>query len=812
MSPDLRSAVAQLRRAPAHAAAVVITIALGVGATTAMFSVVDAVLLRPLPLRDPEAVVVVTPEIAGVPRGGSPGLLAGWGARSRQLRAIAGLETRDVTLVQGELAERVSALAVDGAFFSVLGMAAERGRTLTPSDDRPGAPAVAVLGDGLWRRAFAADPNVVGRTVRLDGVARSVVGVLPPAFDGVSGARDVVVPLALAPAQRENFTPYLTLVARLAPGATPATAARELDRITAELPPRAAVDGVRPLAHVVPLGREQTAAVRRPLLLMLGALAAVLLLACANAATLVLVRGVGRAREMAVRAALGASRGRLVRQLVAEQVVLGALGTAGAAGVAAGATRALVAAVPADVPRVAAASLDARALAFTAALGLLATGLCGLAPALAQRRLDVRGALQGGARGATDRRGDRARRALVGVEVALAVVLLAGAGLLLRSSAALGRVRPGFDLAHVLTARLALPTRDYPNVPDAVRQFGAVLDAARAQPGVASAALVSRVPLGGSLTSVDVAPVGAPFTRGTKLTAGLRITSADYFRSIGIPLLAGRDLRATDGATSAAVVVVNATFARRIGAATPAGAVGRRVQSDNAAFADGAGRPGALEIVGVVGDVRDGGPRAEAAPEFYAPLGQVGDEPWDYWVGREMVLVARTRGPAAAAAPALRRAVASVDARVPLYDVRTTEARVGAALAVEHFSTRLLVTLGALGLVLAAVGIHGVVAYTASQRAREVGIRLALGSTPGRAVSLVVRQCAGPVLAGTVVGGLVALVAGRAAAGLLFEVSPLDPVSVGGAVALLGVAGVAAACGPAWRTARVDPAGAMRPE
>jgi hypothetical protein len=332
---------------------------------------------------------------------------------------------------------------------------------------------------------------------------------------------------------------------------------------------------------------------------------------------------------------------------------------------------------------------------------------------------------------------------------------------------------------------------------------------------VAAAALASRVPLAGSTAGVDVAPAGAPFTPATKTGAALRIASPGYFRAMGVPLLAGRDLAATDDARSAPVAVVNAALARRLaGGRAPAAAVGLRFRSDNGAFADAAGRPREIEVVGVAGDVLDGGPRGAPAPEFYAPMGQVSEEPWNYWIGRELVLVARAAGdaPPAALAPALRRAVAEVDPRVPLFDVRSTGERLGGALALERFGTRLLVAAGAAALLLAALGIHGVVAYAAGRRAREVGVRLALGATPAHAVRLVVRQGMRPVALGLAVGAAAAAVAWQAAAGLLFGVSPLDPVSLAGAAALLAGVGALACYAPARRVARVDPALTLRGE
>jgi predicted permease len=737
LAQDVVHAARTLARAPAFTVTAVLTLGLALGATTAMFSVVDAVLLRALPLPAPERVMALDPSVGGERRGGSPGLLAVWeGARA--FAAIGAATGRDGTLVGGTTgdpdgaasAERLAGLAVSGRYAAVLGVRPALGRTITADDDRPGAPPVVMLAHRLWRARFGADRAIVGRTVRLDGTAHTVVGVLPPALDALVEAGAFWVPLALDPSQRTNFTPYVSLAGRLRPGVARDAAARELDALTARAGAAATIDGARQTVRVAPLLRQLTDEVRLPLLLLLGAVAAVLVIGCANVATLALARSVGRGRELAVRAALGAGRGRLVRQLAVEHLVLGALACAVALPVAWIGVRALLAIIPAGVPRLGAAGLDARAVLFATGVGLASALASGLAGVWQHARVDVRGAMQSaGARGGTARSAVRWRRLLVSVEAALALVLLAGAGLLLRSASALGRVAPGYDATGVLTARIALPAREYPDLARAIATFEAVADAARRTPGVAAAALVSRVPLGGSMTGVDVAPAELAFTRATRVNAALRLTSAGYFRTMGIPLLAGRDLARSDGAGATAVVVVNATLARRLAGGAPlASVVGRAIRSDNGAFADAGGRPRVMTIVGVVGDVRDGGPRAAVVPEFHAPLAQVGSEPWDYWIGRELVLVARpVAGAPAALAPALARAVASVDPFVPLHDVRTTGERLAEALAIERFSTWLLLVLGAAGLALAALGIHGVVALAAEQRVREAAIRLAVG-------------------------------------------------------------------------------------
>ncbi len=806
---DIGYALRTLRRAPGFTIAAVLTLGLGIGATTAMFSVVDAVLLRPLPFPGSERVVALVPYSAGVEQRGSPALLAAWGEQSRSLELIAAMTERFATILDGGGAERIGGAAVSGRFFDVLALRPALGRPLGPADDQPGRPAVVVLSHALWTRTYGADPGIVGRTVRFDGAGHTVIGVMPARLDGAIGAMDFWVPLALPISQRENFTPYLTLVGRLVPGIEATVAARELEDLTVRLGARAAKDGVFPTISAPRLHQQLADDYSRPLRLMLTAVGVVLLIGCANVAILVLARSVGRARELAVRASLGAGQGRLVRQLAVEHLVIGALAAGCGILVAALCTRALISTIPMEIPRLADAQLDLRALVVAATLGVVTSLLCGVAPLLHQRRLPIRALLQGGTRGSTDHRGDQWRRMLVGAEVALVVVLLTGAGLLIRTATALGRVDPGFDVGGVLTARLALPQRDYPELNRTVLAYDAMLAAVRSQPGITSAALVSRVPLGGSATSIDVALADVPFSRLSAVNAALRITSPDYFRSIGVPLLAGRDLRQTDDAGAASVVVVNASLARHLGGETAV--IGRRIRSDNSAFAVN-GVPREMEIVGVVGDVLDGGLRVAAQPEFYAPLGQVDEEPWNYWIGREMLLVARAGGDQAQLAAALRRAVASVDPRVPLYDVRTTGERLSRSLAVERFTTYLLALLGALGLGLAALGINGVVAYSATQRTREIGVRLALGATASQAIGLIVRQGMRPVIIGLVVGlGAAALMA-RAVAGMFFGVSPLDPVSLFWAASLLTGVSLLACYGPARRIARVEPASALRSE
>lgn len=854
--PPFRRAARSLVRAPGFTAVVALTLGLAVGAVTAMWAVVDVVLLRALPLDAPERVVSIAPVVDGDAQGGSPALLAEWGEGTRTLAMAAAAQERAATLQprpgDAALPERLAGLAVSGGFARTLGVGAALGRTLEAGDDRPGAAPVVVLAHRTWRTQLAGDPHVVGRAVVLDGVPHTVIGVLPPALDAVAEVGAFWVPLALAPSQRTNFTPYLTLVGRLREGASVDAAARELGARAAALPlvgatPPAAGRRATVAVQATPLLRALTDGVRRPLLLLLAATLAVLGIAAANVTTLVLARTLARRRELAVRAALGAGRARLAGELTAEHLLLGALAAAVALPVAALLATTIARAAGEALPRAAlvgAAVADGRTLAVALLAALGSALACALAAIRQLRTLDGAAAAtsgaggdagspllaalrDGGARGATSAQGARWRRALVGGEVALALVLLVGAGLLLRSAWALGRVAPGYDAEGVLTARLALPARDYPTVPRAVAGFDALLAAARGTPGVGDAALVSRVPLGGSTTGVDVATLDRVSDARARIPVALRAASDGYFRTLRIPLLAGRDLRAADRADAPAVVVVNAALAHRLAPGVPpARLVGTTLASDNGAFAEG-GRPRPLTVVGVVGDVREDGPRGDAGPALYVPLAQLPEEPWEYWIARELLLVAAPAGAARAGgasaaddagdralalAPALRRAAAAVDGRVPLYDVRTTGARLAEALAVERLTRALLLALGGVGLALAALGIHGVVLHDVRRRTREVGIRLALGAAPTDAVTLLVRDGMRPVLVGLAVGGAAAAAGAPLARALLYGVAPLDPPSVLGAVAVLAAVSLASCWWPARRLAAVDPALPLRGE
>jgi predicted permease len=519
-----------------------------------------------------------------------------------------------------------------------------------------------------------------------------------------------------------------------------------------------------------------------------------------NVANLLLARGAARSREIAIRAALGAGRGRIVRQLLTESLVLGLAGVASGIAFAALAVRVLKGASPAGIPRVQQIGLDGPVLAFALGLGLAATLLFGIVPALRLARPDLQGMLKEGGRslGAGSPR-DRMRNALLVVEVALALVLLVGAGLLIRSAVRMGQVELGFDSARVLTARVAVPQASQPDLPRSIQVFQRIVDEARRLPGVESAAATTILPLSRYNYSSTVNLDPPARSREEEMEGNVRVVTPGYFRALGVPLLAGRDLDDRDRAGGHRVVVVNRELARQ---AWPGkNPIGQRLWYYDDAW---------LEVVGVVGDLRQGKLTDDVRPEIYVPLAQAPDFTWKA-DDVSMALAVRTAGDPAALAGALRKAVASADPAVPVYSVATLEEIRSSLFALTRLNTILLAALGAIGLVLAAVGIYGVIAWFVSQRTQEIGLRMALGATEGKVLALVTWQAMRPVLLGLIVGLAGAAAATRAISGLLFGVTATDPATFAGVLLVLGMAALLASYGPARRAARVEPTRALAP-
>jgi len=802
---DLRYAGRRLRRTPAFTALVVATLALGIGANTAIFSVVDAVLLRPLPYRDVDRLVAVrhsypSQELL------APVDAAGFARYRDEARSFGGLTAvrarwEPNLTGQGE-PERLVGARVSGRFFEVLGVPAALGRTLLPDEDAPGRHQAVVLGDGLWRR-LGADRGIVGRTILLDGEPHEVVGVMPPGFRD-PGLRDTELwrPLALPP---EEFAggrgqEWLDLVARLRPGVGIEAARAELAAVARRA--RADEPGAWPPDWTIaatPLVEQTTGAIRPAVLVLLGAVGFVLLIACANVANLLLARGAGRGREVAVRVALGARRADLVRQLLAESVLLALAGGVFGVALAWAGVRALgtlaAASLPGGTP-----GIDARILGFALLLSLVVGIAFGLVPALQTSRVDLQEALKEGARGAVGARATHAiRRGLVVGEVALALVLLTGAGLLLKSFARLQAIDPGFDTGRLLTFTIALPASRYETEAQRVAFFDRVLGDVAALPGVRAAGAVSILPFGpgGSTNSYRVE--GRPFVRGQPGPWGdFRHATPGYFRTLGIPLVKGRLLDERDRAGAPLVAVVDEETVRRwFPREEP---VGRRIAFD----VDSAGNPVWVEIVGVVGHVKTDGLLGEDRIQLYLP--------WAQTARPTLQVAVRAAGDPLALVPAVRAVVRRVDADQPLSRVSTMESMVGDSVGQRRLAATLLAGFAALAMLMACIGIYGVMSQLVAERTREIGVRVALGARRADVLRLVVGQGMTLALAGVALGLLGAFALTRLIRSQLYAVEPTDPATYVLVAALLAAVALAATLVPALRASRVDPAVALRAE
>ena len=801
---ELRLAARALLRRPAFSGIVVLTLALGLGANTAIFSVVNAVLLKPLPYPEPERLVMVwernRDRDANERNVVSPANYLDWQRQSEVFESMAAGIDWHISLTGDGEPEELHVEYVTASFFPTLGGRAAIGRTFTTEEDAPNAPRVAVLSDALWRRRFGADRGIVGRSITLNGRPHTVVGIMPPGFrlEGTAQEPQLWVPLGLDPAldYREAVGRYLFSVARLKPGVSAERARSELATIASRLeqtyPRFNAGWGV----NVVPLDEQVVGAVRRALLVLGGVVGFVLLIACANVANLQLAQAAARQREIAVRSALGASAWRLVRQLLGESVLLALAGGALGVLLAFWATAALGAIAPSAVPRMREVAIDGRALGFTTVLALLSALLFGIIPAIHVARSDLQETLKSGGRGAAGGR-DRARAGLVVSQIAMSLVLLVGAGLMLKSFARLQRTDPGFDPERVLTARISLSGPRYRDDARQVAFFRQVLERVSVIPGVEAAGAVNWLPLSGlrSATSffVEGRPIPGP---GEEPSADVRAVDANYFPAIGIPLLRGASFTGRETADEPKTIVVSETFARaNFSGEDP---IGRRIHMPWGDTLVG-------RIVGLVGDVKHVGLDSVAPATMYWALPQ--------FPSNFMTLVVRTRsGDPARLGPAVSRAVWAVDPNQPVADVKPMEAYLGDSIARRRFNATLLASFAGLALVLAAVGLYGVVSYSVVQHTREFGIRMALGASAATVRGGVLRQSLVLALVGVAAGVVGALALTRLLSGLLYDVSATDPAVFAGIALLLTAVALLAAYLPARRATRVDPLEALRYE
>ncbi|HEY7611779.1 MAG TPA: ABC transporter permease [Gemmatimonadales bacterium] len=813
---DLSQAVRSLRRRPTFTALAVATLALGIGATSAIFSVVNGVLLRPLPYERPAELMLVHTRLDGVP-GRELSLPEYWdlGERTRSFSRLAAFSNGTLTLTGSGTPERFNTGYVSADAIPLLGVAPALGRAFSPEEDLPGRPAVVLLGDGLWRRRFGADPRIVGRTLILDDVPTTVVGVMPPGFQlpahYVGAGMEAWSLLQLDPAadRSERGWHWLSVIGRLRPGMDREGAGQEVAAIMAGMYREHPTEYDEDFSgSVTPAAEQLVGEIRPVLLVLLGAVALLLLIAASNVASLFLARAEERHREIAVRAALGARAGRIVRQLLTESATLAVAGGAAGLLLAAYGTRALVAAAPPTLPRLETIGLDLPVLGFTAVVSILTGLFFGLAPAWYAARPDLSRALTDGGRGGSaGARRQRFRRALVVTQIALALMLVVAAGLLIRSFERMRGVDPGFDPEGLLTARIELSPVRYDSS-QAIRAFYERLVArADAMPGVRSAAVVKALPMAepeiGDWSFLREGRFSLPPKQQDWNLSYWQAVGPGYFETMRMPLLQGRGIEPSDRAGSLQVAVVNRTLARQ---AWPGeDPIGQRLLMGGGA-ADSVWRT----VVGIVGDVRHRGLDADPRPEIYLPHAQ-----FPAGTGtplRTMRVVLRTEGnPGALAAP-LRAALAELDADIPLTDVQTMEEALGAWAAERRLTMQIVAGFALLALALGAVGVYGVMAHLVSQRTREIGIRIALGAVPREILGLVLSQGVWLAVAGISVGVLGALAASRLLTRLLFETDPTDTVTFVGTALALALVAVVASLVPAVRAVRTDPVDALRSE
>jgi putative ABC transport system permease protein len=802
---DLRYAARTLARSPGFTAVALATLALGIGANTAIFSVVDAVLLRRLPYGEPERLVAVyqtLPSQGVTSNGVSYPNYADWAAQTKSFEKLGAVRMHDYTMTgQGEPA-LVVAGTVTSNVFPLLRAAPLLGRGLVPSDDNAGAPPVTVLSEHLWRERFGGDASAVGKSVRLDERVFTVVGVMPASFKTPPNVppAEIWTPLAQDPVfadlREKRGGHYLTIVGRLAPGVSSSQAQAELAGIATELARRFPKENEGWGVRLLPLAESYVAGVRTALLVLLGAVGLVFLIACANVANLLLARSTGRAREVAIRTALGAGRGALLRQFLAECLLLGLVGGGLGLAVAAAGTGSLRAWLPADLPRVGEVRIDARVLLFSLAASAASVIVFGLAPSLNASGTNLSGALREGSAGAGESAAKRRlRRAFVATETALSFVLLVGAGLLARSFARLQEVPLGFEPSHVLTAGMSLPRSQYAKPEQWLGFYSTLVDRLKSDPGVESVAASLPLPLYGGGLNFAFKIEGRPERPGSDLTANYTAMTPSYFHVLGIPLLQGRLIGDGDVHGAPMVCVISSTFAKRYFPGEDP--LGRRLDFG---FRESVSR----EIVGVVGDVRRDGLGAESRPEMYVPFAQ---DPW--WAAYAVV---RTAGDPARLAGTLRSEVRALDPTLPVESVQPMTDMVSDSVAPPRFRTTLLGLFGLVALLLAAIGIYGVISYSVGRRTREVGIRMALGASRRDVLKLVIGEGLALTAAGLAIGALGAVGLTRYLASLLFQVGRLDPATYAAVAATLLFAGILACWIPARRAARVDPLTALRSE
>jgi putative ABC transport system permease protein len=802
---DLRQGARSLFKQPTFTIVAVITLALGVGANTAIFSVVHAVLLQSLPYQDAHRLVMVWETRRSNPSGQNVinmGNFFDWKGQNRVFEDMAAFGGSSVNLTGDGEPEKIPSQIATTNLFNVLGVNPIMGRTFAPEEGKPGQPGVAVISFGLWQRRFGGDPRIIGRKLNLSGAETTVIGVMPAGFNWHVNASSITTKMAeiwlpwqIEEQNRPRRGRGAMAVARIKAAVSLEQAQSEMsavhDRIARQYPEFNANWTV----NLVPLRAQFAGKIRLALLTLLGAVGMVLLIACANVANLLLARASGRQREVAVRAALGAGRGRIIRQLLTESLLLAGLGGLAGLTLAWWGTDLLVSLAPPDLLNLPQVKLNAAVLGFTLGISLLTGVIFGLAPAFEATRINLSESLKEGGKSAGGHRAQRLRNSLVVLEVALALVLLIGAGLLIRSFGRLQGVDPGFDAQNVLTMGVSLPMSKYDNDQKRVNFFRQAIAEMRALPGVESVGAVNSLPFAAfhSGTSVDIE--GRPILPVTdKLKTGVMVTDANYFRVMRIPLKRGRLFTDQEASEMRHVVIINETFARQhFPNEDP---LGKRatiyLKDDN--------QP--CEIIGVVGDSKHMGLDAEVRPMAYWPHPESASS--------GMTFVIRTRGDATAVISGARNVIRALDPAQPVSDVRTMASLIGTSLGRARFNTLLLTIFAVVASLLAGVGIYGVMAYSVAQRTREIGLRMALGARANDVLKLVVRRGMTLSLAGVAIGVAASFALTRLMETLLFNVSVTDPLTFAGIPLVLVFVALLACLIPARRAAKVDPMVALR--
>jgi putative ABC transport system permease protein len=803
LNKDIRYGFRSLLQRPGFSLIAIITLALGIGANTAIFSVVNAVLLRALPFADPDRLVMIWEDasFAGFPRNTpAPATFVDWKTQNQLFEDMAASDMRSFNLTGDGEPQKVESFGVTANFFPLLGVKPELGRTILPEEDKPEANKVVVLNYRLWQQRYGGERSIIGRNILLNGEKYTVVGVMPAGFQYLDSHIDLWVPIGFTSEGLASSTRhYLKVIGRMKPGVTVAQANAEIQTISQRIARDHPDESGRLAAFIMPLRDQLAGDMRRPLLVLLVAVGFVLLIACANIANLLLSRAASRRREMAVRAALGASRVRLMRQLLIESLLLSAAGAIGGLVLAVWSFSFLQRLIPDGLVATAKLSLDPRVLGFTLLVALLTAVVFGLVPAFQAARIDLNEALkQGGGRSGLNAGGNRLRSTLVVAEVALALVLLVGAGLLIQTFLKLRGQYSSMGAESVLTLRTVLPLSKYATPPQRANFYQQVLSRVSSLPGVVSAGYATTVPLavkgGTNGFYVEGLTLAEAQASGLSYDANHRQVSADFLKTLGIPIKKGRGFNDGDNAESLKVAIVNETMARQYWPAVDP--LGKRFKlgdpTDN--------EVPWVTIVGIAGDVRQMGVDEPVKPEMYFPY-QQGAEP--FYAPRDLVL--RTAGDPLSLVAAVRNEIHQVDPEQPISDVRTMAEVLGEETAARSLGMTLLTIFAGLALLLATLGIYGVLAYFVVQHTQEIGVRMALGAQQRNILGLVLKKGMMLTLLGVGVGLVAAFALTRLMASLLFGVGTTDPLTYVGIAVLLTFVALVACYLPARRATRVDP-------